>query len=313
MLVAFVAVLAGMIAFGTGEAPRPLTSVSEPFKHVDFSDLPQVETIATRDGSPLAFRFYAANTTAPPEQVAIVIHGSSATGASLHPLAKALREAGIAVYAPDIRGHGATGRRGDIDRPAQLDEDMVDLVAAVRTRHPQARLKLLGFSSGGGFALHIAGSELGGAFERAILLSPFLGPYAPTMKPQVATWATAFIPRIIALTILDRLGFHAFEYLPTVAFAVAPEYADISTSSYSYRLMKAFGTTDYAADLRDAKPAISVLAGEDDELFFAEKFAPTVKAVRSDASVQTIPGIVHVTLTLDPRALSEIVRAVRGT
>ena len=34
------------------------------------------------------------------------------------------------------------------------------------------RRHVFGFSAGGGFALHIAGSGLGGAFERVVLLSP---------------------------------------------------------------------------------------------------------------------------------------------
>jgi hypothetical protein len=35
-----VATLAGMIAFGTSAPPKPLASIGDPFKTVDFSDLP---------------------------------------------------------------------------------------------------------------------------------------------------------------------------------------------------------------------------------------------------------------------------------
>ena len=42
----------------------------------------------------------------------ILIHGSALSSTSLHLLGKALAAAGIAVYAPDIRGHGNTGRKG---------------------------------------------------------------------------------------------------------------------------------------------------------------------------------------------------------
>jgi alpha-beta hydrolase superfamily lysophospholipase len=176
------AILAGMIVFGTSDPPPHLASVSEPFRKVDFRDLPPVETTPVRDGTPIAFRVWAARTPAAPERVVIAVHGSSATGGSLHALGKALQAQGLSVYAPDIRGHGGTGRRGDIDHAGQLDDDLVDFLAVVRKRHPAARLVLMGFSSGGGFALHSGAAPVGRELERTVLLSPMLGPRAPTVR-----------------------------------------------------------------------------------------------------------------------------------
>ena len=175
------------------------------------------------------------------ELAVIAIHGSSATSHSLHPLAKALSAEGMTVYAPDIRGHGGTGRRGDIDDAGQLDGDLADLAAAVKARQPAAALVLLGFSSGGGFALHIAGSAAGKMFARTVLLSPMLGPYAPTARPGKSPWVTPYIPRIVAITLLNRLGIHAFDHLPALAFGIPPARADLLTGVYSFRLMRAFG------------------------------------------------------------------------
>ena len=116
-LIVVIGILAGMIAFGTSAPPPPLASISSPFRNVDFSDLPKIETIATRDGTTMAYRRYPGGTAGDePKQIVVAIHGSSANSASLHPLAKALQAAGLDVYAPDIRGHGLTGQRGDIDR-----------------------------------------------------------------------------------------------------------------------------------------------------------------------------------------------------
>jgi acetyl esterase/lipase len=169
VLVAIVAALAGMIVFGTTTPAPPLASVGEPFEHVDFSDLPTVQKVPARNGTPIAFRGWRKNPPSPDAAlVVIAIHGSSATSASLHPLAKALSAQGIPVYASDIRGHGQTGTRGDIDYRGQLDDDLADLVAAVRARHANAKLVLLGFSSGGGFALHAAATPLGKSFEHAV-------------------------------------------------------------------------------------------------------------------------------------------------
>jgi alpha-beta hydrolase superfamily lysophospholipase len=313
MLVVVVAVLAGMIAFGTGAPPPYLASIGEPFRKVDFRDLPAAETAPARDGTPIAFRVWAAPAPAARERVVIAIHGSSATGASLHALGKALQAEGLTLYAPDIRGHGGTGRRGDIDYAGQLDDDLADFIALVRKRHPAARLVLMGFSSGGGYALHGAALPLGRELERTVLLSPMLGPRAPTVRIVGDAWAKPFLPRIIALVVLDRLGIHRFDDLPALAFGIAPGNPAGLTGVYSFRLMMAFGTRDYAADLRAAPSPISVLVGEKDELFAANLFAPTIHAVRPDVPVTIVPGLSHIEMTTDPRAVPAIVAAVRGT
>jgi non-heme chloroperoxidase len=308
-----VAALAGMIAFGTSAPPKPLASIGNPFKSVDFSALPAEEKTPARRRSPIAFRHWDAASPGSRERVVIAIHGSSASGSSLHPLAQALTARGFTVYAPDVRGHGDTGTRGDIDYATQLDDDLADFVAAVKQRHPNAELALMGFSSGGGFALHAAATPLGAAFNRVVLLAPFLGPRAPTVKQGEAnTWAKVYLPRLIALVILDRLGIHAFEHLPVIAFAVLPEQAKFLTPIYSFLLVRAFGTEDYAADLRNAKAPLAVLVGGDDELFEAKNFAAAIDAIRPDTPVVVVPGLDHIGLALDPRAVPAIAAALRG-
>jgi pimeloyl-ACP methyl ester carboxylesterase len=303
--------LAAMLVFGTGGPPPMLASLIGPLDKIDFSDLPAIETIPARKGGTIAFRRWGGADSAG-DPALILIHGSALSSASLHPLGKALAAAGIAVYAPDIRGHGKTGRQGDIDYRGQLDDDLADLVATVKAARPGSPLVLAGFSGGGGFALRSAASPQGGTFERMVLLSPMLGIRAPTVKSGGDHWARLFIPRILALFVLNQLGIHAFDYLPVIAFAIPPERADILSGSYSFRLLRAFTTADYAADLQAAPPRIAVLVGEKDELFNAELFAPTVHAVRPDAKVTVIPGINHIELTTDPRAVPAIVAAVRG-
>ncbi len=311
LFVLIIVLLAVMIVFGGGKPPLPLSLISKPFESVDFRDLPEVEMISSRTGRPIAFRQWGnASLTPDPQTIVVAIHGSSATSSSLHPLAKALHAEGILVYAPDIRGHGETGRRGDIDYSGQLDDDMADLVAAIQARHPTARLVLMGLSSGGGFALHVAGSPLGKTFERILLLSPMLGPRAPTVKREVNAWAKPFIPRIIAISLLNRIGIHLFDHLNVLAFAIDPKRADILTGHYSFLLMNAFATADYASDLRNASTQISILVGERDELFDPKLFTPTVGAIRTDVPVSIVPGLGHIGMITDGRAVPSILRAI---
>ena len=56
-----------------------------------------------------------------------------ARASRIHALAEALAARGVETYAPDIRGHGASGTRGDIGYLGQLEDDLADFVA----RDPQ--------------------------------------------------------------------------------------------------------------------------------------------------------------------------------
>ncbi|MBV1698495.1 MAG: alpha/beta hydrolase [Hyphomicrobiales bacterium] len=310
IVIAFVAVLGGMLAFGTTKPPPVLTSLDEPFRTVDFSDLPPVQRLSVSNRTPIAFRVWETQ-SADPALVVIAIHGSSAQSSSMHPLGKALSSQGIPVYAPDIRGHGSTGARGDIDYAGELDDDLADFAAMVRGRHANAKIVLVGFSSGGGYALHVAASPLGKTFARTVMLSPMLGVFAPTYNHD-QKYAAPFIPRIIALMMLNRVGIHSFNHLTTLLLAIDPARTDILVGHYSWLLMRAFATRDYAADLRNAQTPLAVVVGENDELFYADKFVSTVDAIRPGTPVTIVPGLSHTGLTVDPRGVPAIIAAVRG-
>ena len=136
----------------------------------------------------------------------MAVHGSSGSSVAVHALAKALAARGVETYAPDIRGHGASGTRGDIAYVGQLEDDLADFVAEIRKANPTAPLTLVGHSSGGGFALRIAASPIQNLFARTVLLSPYLGYDAPSSRKDAGGWASPDIPRIIAFSVLHRFG-----------------------------------------------------------------------------------------------------------
>ena len=265
-LLVLVAILGGMIAFGTGKAPEAMQALSRPFRNADMSGLPAPRTLKARDGVGLTYRVVPAKGAAP-ERVVILIHGATASSASMHPLANALAAQNMTVYTLDIRGHGGSGQRGDLDYPAQLDDDMADIVAFVKKEHPGVPLILTGFSAGGGFSLHTAATPTGKSFERVVLLAPMFGYRAPTSKPpsDQAPLVTPFVPRIIGLTILNAIGIHAFDHLQTLAFGDFGR-AELQPN-YSFSLMRGFATGDYAGDVAKANAPLAVVVGADDDFF----------------------------------------------
>jgi alpha-beta hydrolase superfamily lysophospholipase len=302
-VIGFVAlVLAGLIAWPVHKPPE-LTSISKTARAVDRGDMPGMDRFHARDGTELAYRHYAARSPVS-GQVAIVVHGSSASSIAVHALAKALAARGVETYAPDIRGHGASGTRGDVVYLGQLEDDLSDFVGEIRKANPAAPLTLIGHSSGGGFALRVAGSPIQNLFERTVLLAPYLGYGAPSSRRDAGGWASPDIPRFLGLWLLRRLGVVCCESLPTIAFAVAPDSSPILASTYSYRLMRNFGTSrDYRNDLVAAGKPVTVFSGASDELMFPDKYKD---AVGERAPVRLIEGVNHMGIVSDPVAVSVI-------
>jgi alpha-beta hydrolase superfamily lysophospholipase len=299
-------VLAGMIGTPIRRPPE-LISVSTTARAVDRSDMPGIDRFHARDGTELGYRHYPARAPAS-GQIAVVVHGSSGSSIAVHALAKGLAAHGIDTWAPDIRGHGASGTRGDIGYVGQLEDDLADFVAEIRKVNPTAPLTLLGHSSGGGFALRVAGSPIQNLFARTLLLAPYLGYDAPSSRQDAGGWASPDIPRFLGLSVLSRLGIVCCESLPTIGFAVGPNTSAILAPTYSYRLMRNFGTTPhYRGDLTAAGQPVALFAGAADELMFPDKYQD---AVGPHVPVRLIDGVNHMGIVSDPAAVAAIAEDV---
>ena len=55
-----------------------------------------------------------------------------------------------------------------------------------------------------------------------------------------------------------------------------------------------------------------MLAGQNDEVFYADKFASVFKTAGKDVPITLLPGIDHISLTLDPVAVQAAVAAVES-
>jgi non-heme chloroperoxidase len=317
-LVIPVLVVSCLVLFGTENPPQTDALVTNPFTALDYSGLPSIEHYPARDGTKLSFRTYAAEQ----KQIAILIHGSAGSSSDMHALAKALQASGVTVYVPDLRGHGANYPRGDVAYAGQLDDDLADFIGLEQLRHQSSKWTLLGFSSGGGFALRIAAGPLGRSFGHYILLAPFLRYNAPTVRTatpesggQAAekkqVWSTVSTGRIIGLRLLGAIGIHWFDGLPVIHFAVPPNVSSV-TASYSWRMQQSFQPhDDFRADIRAVSEPLQVFVGEEDQLFLPEKFKDVFDAERSEIPVSILPGLGHSEMVTSPQAIRAVVAAFR--
>jgi len=302
-LVVLFAVTAALVCGGPG-SPPPMQSINDPFKSVDFSNMPPLKSYQGADGAKLFYREYAP-TGDKRAGSAVLVHGSSGSSDSMHPMATALAAAGVHVYALDIRGHGDSGPKGHIAFIGQLESDLQRFVQAVQPPSPST---LIGFSSGGGFVLRVAASEMQSAFDSYLLLAPYLGHTAPNYRPDSGGWVSVGIPRIVALNALNAVGIRHWNDLPVVRFALTQEAKKFLTPEYDFNLNMNFAANaDYQADLLNARGKVTILAGDADELLQSQELQGMVQSAGKDWAVQLLPGVQHIPLTLEPLALKAIV------
>ncbi|MEJ0046401.1 MAG: alpha/beta hydrolase [Rhodospirillales bacterium] len=245
------------------------------------------------------------------DRLVIAIHGSAGSSVGMHAVAKALAAAGATVITPDIRGHGQSGPLGDIAYVGQLEDDLEDLLNTLGRSHRPTETTLLGFSSGGGFVLRVAGGHLGDRFSRFILVAPFLRYDAPNARDASGGgWTDVAIPRIVGLSLLNKIGITGFNSLPVIAFGLPAGNPAHLTPGYSYRLLLNFGPDDdYLGDLRRTTRPLMALDGTDDEVFRSDQLRPALAAAKPDVRVDIVPGVGHIGLTTTPAGTTAIVNA----
>ena len=307
--IAVAAVFAAAVLWGGPGNIKPLASINDPFKAVDFRRVPPAQHFAARDGSSLAWIRYSPTASLADTLVrrVVLVHGSSARAQSMHVLAQALAAQGFAVAALDMRGHGDSGVRGQIGYIGQLEDDIEDFMREVPHTGPQT---LMGFSAGGGFVLRFAADRRQELFDRYVLLSPYLHQNAPTERPGNGDWATVGLPRFVALNTLNRLGFTQWSELPVLRFALDEQAVRHLTPSYSYALATNFRPHfDYFGDIRKALGKLIIVVGQDDELFHADRFAAVFESAGKPVPVTLVPGVNHMGLTLDAAAVRAVAHA----
>lgn len=272
------------------------------------------EVVEMRDGTSLRVRHLEAVEGAP---LLVLLHGSGWHGGEFAQLAQALKGRAQIVI-PDLRGHGANPeRRGDVDYIGQLEDDVADLIAHYATEG-QA-VVLAGHSSGGGLVVRFAGGAHGDMIDRAVLIAPFLKYNAPTTRPNSGGWAHPLTRRIIAITLLNRLGITSANDEIVIEFAFpeavlnGPE-GGTATTAYTYRMNTSFAPrSDYLSDIA-ALPEFLLIAGSDDQAFVAEGYQPLMSGVTEKGRYEIVDGAGHLDIVNHPEtaaAIAEVLGASR--
>ncbi len=279
---------------------------------VSAKEPPPTDSVVMRDGFALQCRRYGAIGRDVP--LVVMIHSSTWHGVQYHELALSLAE-DADVLVPDLRGHGpAPGRRGDVDYMGQYEDDLADLITD--QARPGQPVLMVGHSVGGGFVLRMAAGEHGAMIDRVVLLAPFLNHFAATMRRKTGGWVHLMVRRLIGLTLLNAVGIRALNHLAVVQFNVPPEIlngpqGDAATTFYTYRLDRSYlPRSDFRRDIAKLPP-FTVVVGTQDEAFYAEAYAPLMRAVTDKGLYHVVQGVGHMGIVDAPESRDAIRAAIQ--
>lgn len=280
------------------------------------------ETVTAADGTPIALHAWPVEG---PRAVVLVAHGMAEHGARYDRLARRLNEAGLAAYAPDHRGHGATA--GSLDRLGHFADsggwdlvvgDLLTVVRELRRRHPGLPLVYLGHSMGSmlGRSLAIAhGDEIDllvlsgtaghpGLLGRvgrglASLEARVRGQAAPSRLMDAMTFGGFNKPFTPARTRFDWLSRDEAEVDAYVADA---RCGNVHSARFYVDLLTGLADINHPRQVARIRPdlPVLVLSGAEDPVGGAGQ------QVREVADALRAAGVRDVTLTLYPDGRHEM-------
>ncbi len=275
-------------------------NIEKNVKNYDYSSikgnsesyLGKEQWIKTRDNYEIFNRVYKSDS----KDVLILIHGSGSESRYLANLADSIAKANIAtVLTPDMRGHGRnSGKRGDIDYIGQLEDDIEDLIQFSKKNLGAKKIILAGHSTGGGFVLRFIGNPKNSKVDKAILLSPYLGYDAPTVKPNSGGWVKVALKRIIGLSMLNKIGIKSFNNLPVLFFNRPEDINDnLQVPYYSFNMTMNFDTKNYKDEIKNINIPCLVLVGKQDESFYSEQFPKIFEPAKKFVRLEILDSVKH--------------------
>lgn len=232
-------------------------------------------------------------TVAEPRAALLLAHGLGEHAGRYAALAAWLARHGVAVYAPDHRGHGGSGGvQGHVDSFAHFADDFARFRREVASRVAGLPLFVMGHSLGGLIALRYLQMHPHDGLRGAVLSAPALE--AALRPPRWKTAAAGLLSRVLPRL---RLGNEIDPSFLSRDEAYVRTYRDdplvhpwITPRLYTELIAAAARTWEEADRL--ALPLLFVLPGDDPVIRTAttERFA---RGLRGDVEVRVYPGLRH--------------------
>lgn len=251
-------------------------------RHQQFSALlPHAKNVADYLIAGLNIRLFEPEGTV--EDVLLVYHGGGVNSdAGYDILAHQISHQGsVCTGLIDIRGHGrSSGHKGHVAHPKQVWLDVDTVLEHVHLKFPQARVHLLGHSSGGGMLInYFTRYTPSQKSDSLMLLAPEFGPFAPAKISKsvsvpfasVSKWP--FILNAFSGGWLCGDRFAVTLNFPNEVMLLRPEFVQ----RYSVNMANALTPRQPAEQIAALPLPVTVLIAENDELFDAAQMSEFVE------------------------------------
>ncbi|MFZ5881087.1 MAG: alpha/beta fold hydrolase [Chloroflexota bacterium] len=267
-----------------------------------LADLSNLRTLAASDGVKLAYRKYVPQN---PRAALLFYHGGGAHGGAgyAHLGSNLQTQFNVAVYMPDLRGHGASGgARGDAPSTKQVWADISTFIKHIRAEHPTLPLILGGHSSGGGLVLNYSSQPNRESVDRYLFISPELGFRSNTARPNRTDFAKATLFPFIANAMSGGMLFghtHAVHFNYPQELLAADKGM---VASYSVNMANAVTPSAPQEQFKKLDRPFGLWIGADDELLLPSMvlaFADLATNVRASSETGSIPNANHLSVLLN--------------
>jgi acylglycerol lipase len=270
------------------------------FKELESSDkftLPLLQYMDASDNTKLAYRAYT------PGQVRaslILFHGGGAhSSAGYQHIGNGLsRDFDIAVFTPDIRGHGNSGGdRGDAPNSKQVLDDIGVFIRNIRKIYPDKPLFLAGHSSGAGLILNYSSFATKEKVSGYLFISPHLGFRSETehennSNPFAEAKTSLFVKNAIFGTNGNTKA--VFFNYPRAVLDNDPKLI----SSITVNMSNALTPTSPGEQLKELREPSAVWIGKEDEVLDANKVIAIFDENNPKSSAKIIDKEKHLSILL---------------
>ena len=144
------------------------------------------------DGAKLGLKHWDPPAGGEPWAVVVGLHGINDYSNAFHLAAPVWAADGVATYAYDERGYGASPNRGVWPGEPLMTEDLRTFCALIRQRYPHAVIAVAGVSMGGAVAINAFASDRPPTADRLVLLAPAVWGWKTQPLPyKTALWIAA--------------------------------------------------------------------------------------------------------------------------
>lgn len=296
--------------FILGFAPQQAMAVDEDqpsffslkeIKAADKKYLAPLEHVRSSDAISLAFRSYMPDRA---KAILVFYHGAGAhSGLTYNHIGVGLRdEFRIAVWTPDMRGHGnSEGPRGDAPSTEQVWDDINVVIQHLRTKHPELPLFLGGHSAGAGLTLNYSSWPERLPVRGYVFLAPYFGYRSKTEYDQkkvnfTSVDVSAFIANSRSGGLLSGHSKAVKFHFPPEVLEKNPEIVTFNTVNMSNAVTPSSPHLQFSGIER-----FGLWIGAQDESFDPIKtinFAKENRHEKADARIELVDNVNHFSILL---------------